>query len=260
MSTAPEAAAMVLHERRGGVLTLTINRPAQKNAVDHEVAVQLAAAVDLLDADPELSVGVLTGAGGVFSAGMDLKAFAKGELPVLPGRGFGGLTRAAVRKPLIAAVEGWALGGGFEMVLACDLIVAAEDARFGLPETTRGLVAAEGGLVRLPRRLPYHVAARVLLTGEPLTAAAAKQYGLVNELTPPGTALAVARELAERVARNAPLALAAVKEVLRETQGLKESDAFTRQDEITSGLATSEDAREGARAFAEKRAPVWHGR
>ncbi|MFI6357730.1 crotonase/enoyl-CoA hydratase family protein [Streptomyces sp. NPDC050743] len=260
MSTAPEAAAMVLHERRGGVLTLTINRPAQKNAVDHEVAVQLAAAVDLLDADPELSVGVLTGAGGVFSAGMDLKAFTKGELPVLPGRGFGGLTRAAVRKPLIAAVEGWALGGGFEMVLACDLIVAAEDARFGLPETTRGLVAAEGGLVRLPRRLPYHVAARVLLTGEPLTAAEAKQYGLVNELTPPGTALAVARELAERVARNAPLALAAVKEVLRETQGLKESDAFTRQDEITSGLATSGDAREGARAFAEKRAPVWHGR
>jgi enoyl-CoA hydratase len=260
MSTASEAPAMVLHERRGGVLTLTINRPAQKNAVDHEVAVQLAAAVDLLDADPELSVGVLTGAGGVFRAGMDLKAFTRGELPVLPGRGFGGLTRAAVRKPLIAAVEGWALGGGFEMVLACDLIVAAEDARFGLPETTRGLVAAEGGLVRLPRRLPYHVAARVLLTGEPLTAAEAKQYGLVNELTPPGTALAVAWELAERVARNAPLALAAVKEVLRETQGLKESDAFTRQDEITSGLATSEDAREGARAFAEKRAPVWHGR
>ncbi|MER6566848.1 crotonase/enoyl-CoA hydratase family protein [Streptomyces sp. NPDC001093] len=260
MSTAPEAAAMVLHERRGGVLTVTINRPAQKNAVDHEVAVQLAAAVDLLDADPELSVGVLTGVGGVFSAGMDLKAFTKGELPVLPGRGFGGLTRAAVRKPLIAAVEGWALGGGFEMVLACDLIVAAEDARFGLPETTRGLVAAEGGLVRLPRRLPYHVAARVLLTGEPLTAAEAKQYGLVNELTPPGSALAVARELAGRVAGNAPLALAAVKEVLRETQGLNESDAFTRQDEITSGLATSEDAREGARAFAEKRAPVWHGR
>ncbi|MEV6291381.1 crotonase/enoyl-CoA hydratase family protein [Streptomyces sp. NPDC051896] len=260
MSTAPQSPSMVLHERRGGVLTLTINRPAQKNAVDHEVAVQLAEAVDLLDADPELSVGVLTGAGGVFSAGMDLKAFTRGELPVLPGRGFGGLTRAAVRKPLIAAVEGWALGGGFEMVLACDLIVAAEDARFGLPETTRGLVAAEGGLVRLPRRLPFHVAARVLLTGEPLTAAEAKQYGLVNEVTPPGTALAVARELAERVARNAPLALAAVKEVLRETQGLNESDAFTRQDEITSGLATSEDAREGARAFAEKRAPVWHGR
>ncbi|MGD1216798.1 crotonase/enoyl-CoA hydratase family protein [Streptomyces krungchingensis] len=260
MSTASPASGMVLHERRGGVLTITINRPAQKNAVDHEVAVQLAAAVDLLDGDPELSVGVLTGAGGVFSAGMDLKAFAKGELPVIPGRGFGGLTGTAVRKPLIAAVEGWALGGGFEMVLACDLIVAAEDARFGLPEVTRGLVAATGGLVRLPRRLPYHVAARVLLTGEPLTAAEGKEYGLVNELTPPGAALDGARELAERVARNAPLALAAVKEVLRETQGLNESDAFTRQDEITRGLFSSEDAREGARAFAEKRSPVWHGR
>ncbi|MET7307792.1 crotonase/enoyl-CoA hydratase family protein [Streptomyces sp. NPDC005571] len=260
MSTASEASDIVLHERRGGVLTITLNRPAQKNAVDHEVAVRLAAALDLLDADPELSVGVLTGAGGVFSAGMDLKAFAKGELPVLPGRGFGGLTGTAVRKPLIAAVEGWALGGGFEMVLACDLIVAAEDARFGLPEVTRGLVAAAGGLVRLPRRLPYHVAARVLLTGEPLTAAEGKEYGLVNELTPPGAALDVARELAGRVARNAPLALAAVKEVLRETQGLNESDAFTHQDELTSGLFSSEDAREGARAFAEKRAPVWHGR
>ena len=260
MSTASAASDIVLHERRGGVLTITINRPAQKNAVDHEVAVRLAAAVDLLDADPELSVGVLTGAGGVFSAGMDLKAFAKGELPVLPGRGFGGLTGTAVRKPLVAAVEGWALGGGFEMVLACDLIVAAEDARFGLPEVTRGLVAAAGGLVRLPRRLPYHVAARVLLTGEPLTAAEGKEYGLVNELTPPGAALDVARELAGRVARNAPLALAAVKEVLRETQGLNESDAFTRQDELTSGLFSSEDAQEGARAFTEKRAPVWHGR
>ncbi|MGW3743357.1 crotonase/enoyl-CoA hydratase family protein [Streptomyces sp. NPDC005146] len=260
MSTASEASDIVLHEGRGGVLTITLNRPAQKNAVDHEVAVRLAAALDLLDADPELSVGVLTGAGGVFSAGMDLKAFAKGELPVLAGRGFGGLTGTAVRKPLIAAVEGWALGGGFEMVLACDLIVAAEDARFGLPEVTRGLVAAAGGLGRLPRRLPYHVAARVLLTGEPLTAAEGKEYGLVNELTPPGAALDVARELAGRVARNAPLALAAVKEVLRETQGLNESDAFTHQDELTSGLFSSEDAREGARAFAEKRAPVWHGR
>ncbi|MEV7239225.1 crotonase/enoyl-CoA hydratase family protein [Streptomyces sp. NPDC051020] len=260
MSTASEAADVVLHERRGGVLTITINRPAQKNAVDHEVAVKLAAAVDLLDADQELSVGVLTGAGGVFSAGMDLKAFVKGELPLLPGRGFGGLTRTPVRKPLIAAVEGWALGGGFELVLACDLIVAAEDARFGLPEVTRGLVAAEGGLVRLPRRLPYHVAVRVLLTGEPLTAAEGKEYGLVNELTPPGAALDGAHELARRVARNAPLALAAVKEVLRETQGLKGSDAFRRQDELTSGLAASEDAREGARAFTEKRAPVWHGR
>ncbi|HET9255611.1 MAG TPA: crotonase/enoyl-CoA hydratase family protein [Pseudonocardiaceae bacterium] len=260
MSTTSEATDLVLHERHEGVLTITINRPAQKNAVNHEVAVQLASAVDLLDADPEVSVGVLTGAGGVFSAGMDLKAFAKGERPVLPGRGFGGLTRAAVRKPLIAAVEGWALGGGFELVLACDLIVAADNARFGCPEVTWGLVAAEGGLVRLPHRLPYHIAVRVLLTGEPLPATEAKAYGLVNELAAPGGALDAAHELARRVAKNAPLALAATKEVLRETKGLKDSDAFQRQDQLTSGLFSSEDAHEGALAFAEKRAPVWHGR
>jgi enoyl-CoA hydratase len=260
MSTATEATSLVLHERRDGVLTITINRPAQKNAVNHEVALQLASAVDLLDADPELSVGVLTGAGGTFSAGMDLKAFAKGELPVLPGRGFGGLTRAVVRKPLIAAVEGWALGGGFELVLACDLIVAAQDAQFGCPEVTWGIVPPEGGLVRLPHRIPYHLAVRLLLTGERLPATEAKAYGLVNELTAPGAALDGAHELARRLARNAPLAIAAVKEVLRATQGLNESDAFQRQDELTSGLMSSEDAREGARAFAEKRAPVWHGR
>jgi enoyl-CoA hydratase len=251
---------LVVVERHDPVLTITINRPAQKNAINYDVAVQLAAALDLLDADPELSVGVLTGAGGIFSAGMDLKAFSEGHMPVVPGRGFGGLTRAVVRKPLIAAVEGWALGGGFEMVLACDLIVAAEDARFGFPEVTRGIVAAEGGLVRLPHRLPHHVAVRVLLTGEPLLATQAKEFGLVNELTASGGALDGAHELAQHAAKNAPLALAAVKEVLRATQGLDDSDAFKRQDEITSGLASSEDAHEGAMAFVEKRAPVWHGR
>jgi enoyl-CoA hydratase len=260
MSATTEATELVLVERRGDVLTITINRPAQKNAVNHEIAERLGAALDVLDADPELSVGVLTGAGGTFSAGMDLKAFARGELPTLPGRGLGGLTRAVVRKPLVAAVEGWALGGGFELALACDLIVAAQDARFGLPEVTRGLVASEGGVIRLPRRLPYHVAARVLLTGEPLSAPEARSYGLVAELTAPGGALAKAQELAERVGRNAPLALAAVKELLRATQALDDAAAFERQDRVVSGLVSSEDAREGAQAFAEKRAPVWHGR
>jgi enoyl-CoA hydratase len=260
MTMAPEKAGLVLVDRQDGVLTMTINRAAQKNAVTHEVAEQLAAALDMLDADPELSAGVLTGAGGTFSAGMDLKAFAKGELPMLPGRGLGGLTRATVKKPLIAAVEGWALGGGFELALACDLIVAAEDARFGFPEVKWGLVAGEGGLIRLPHRLPYHVALRALLTGEPLPAATAKQYGLVNELTPPGEALDGARELAGRVAKNAPLALAAVKNVLRAAEGLDGAAAFARQDTLIAALASSEDVREGAAAFAEKRAPIWQGR
>ena len=260
MTTTEVATELVLTERRDGVRTITINRPAQKNAVSREVAVQLASVLDLLDADPTLSVGVLTGAGGTFSAGMDLKAFAKGQTPILPGRGFGGLTQAVVRKPLIAAVEGWALGGGFEMVLACDLIVAAQDAKFGLPEVKRGLIAGEGGVIRLPQRIPYHVALKVLLTGEPISAADAKQYGLLSELTASGAALAGAQELAASIAGNAPLALAKVKQVLRETQGLNDTEAFTRQAEDASSLLNTEEAHEGALAFAEKRAPVWRGR
>lgn len=260
MTTTEVSTELVLTERRDAVLTITINRPAQKNAVNRAVAVDLASALDLLDSDPTLSVGVLTGAGGTFSAGMDLKAFANGETPILPGRGFGGLTQAVVRKPLIAAVEGWALGGGFEMALACDLIVAAENAKFGLTEVKRGLIAGEGGVIRLPRRLPYHVALKVLLTGDPISAVDANQYGLLSELTPPGAALAAAQELARRIAGNAPLALAKVKQVLRETQGLNDADAFARQSGTARSLLTTEDAREGALAFAEKRAPVWHGR
>jgi enoyl-CoA hydratase len=260
MTTTEVSTDLVLTERNDGVLTITINRPAQKNAVNREVAVQVASALDVLDSDPSLSVGVLTGAGGTFSAGMDLKAFANGQTPILRGRGFGGLTQAEVRKPLIAAVEGWALGGGFEMVLACDLIVAAHDAKFGLPEVKRGLIAGEGGVIRLPRRIPYHAALTVLLTGEPISAADAKQYGLVSELTAPGAALQGAYELAQRIAGNAPLALARVKQVLRDTQGLNDSKAFARQAEDASSLLKTEDAHEGALAFAEKRAPVWHGR
>ncbi|MBV8789468.1 MAG: crotonase/enoyl-CoA hydratase family protein, partial [Mycobacterium sp.] len=203
MTTIEQATDLVLTEHQHGVLTITIHRPAQRNAVNRDVAVQVASALDLLDADPSLSVGVLTGAGGTFSAGMDLKAFANGQTPILPGRGFGGVTQAAVRKPLIAAVEGWALGGGFEMALGCDLIVAAEDAKFGLPEVKRGLIAGEGGVIRLPKRIPYHVALRVLLTGEPLLAVDARQYGLVSELTAPGAALQTAQELGVRIAANA---------------------------------------------------------
>src|SRR5271168_4683410 len=214
---------VLLLERAEGILTITINRPGQKNAVDHEVAVKLAAALDTLDGDPALSAGILTGAGGSFCAGMDLKAFARGELPIITGRGLGGLTRATVRKPLIAAVEGWALGGGFELALACDLIVAAEDAKFGFPEVTRGLVASEGGLIRLPHHLPYHIAMGMLLTGQPLQATVASQYGLVNEISESGAALAAAQVLAGRVAANAPLALAAIKAVVLAAQGLDDA-------------------------------------
>jgi enoyl-CoA hydratase len=238
MTTAPVTTHVVLVDRHDGVLTMTINRPSQND-------------------DPKVSAGVLTGAGGTFCAGMDLKAFATGELPSLPGRGFGGLTRMRVKKPLIAAVEGWALGGGFELALACDLIVAAEDAQFGSPEVGWGIVPGEGGLVRLPHRLPYDVAVRLLLTAELLPATEAKQYGLVNELTAPGAALQTAMELARRVTRNAPLALAAVKEVLRANRD--DAAAFKRQDELIRGLLDSEDAHEGATAFAEKRAPKWRG-
>ena len=260
MTTTEQATELVVTERHDGVLTITINRPAQKNAINRDVAVALASALDLLDSDPSLSVGVLTGAGGTFSAGMDLKAFAGGQTPILPGRGFGGLTQSVVRKPLIAAVEGWALGGGFEMALGCDLIVAAEDAKFGLPEVKRGLIAGEGGVIRLPQRIPYHVALKVLLTGEPLSAVDAKQYGLVSELTSSGAALAGAQELARHIAGNAPLALAKVKQVLRETQGLNDTEAFKRQSQDAHSLLDSEDAHEGALAFVEKRAPVWRGR
>ena len=260
MTTTEVSTELVLTEHHDGVLTITINRPAQRNAVNRDVAVAVAAALDVLDSDSSLSVGVLTGAGGTFSAGMDLKAFANGQTPILPGRGFGGVTQAVVRKPLIAAVEGWALGGGFEMALGCDLIVAAEDAKFGLPEVKRGLIAGEGGVIRLPRRIPYHVALKVLLTGEPLSAVDAKQYGLVSKLTTAGAALQAAHGLARRIAANAPLALARVKEVLRETQGLNDTEAFARQAENAHGLLDSEDAHEGALAFAEKRAPVWRGR
>jgi enoyl-CoA hydratase len=260
MTTTEVTTELVLTERQDGVLTITINRPAQKNAINRETAVQLAAALDQLDEDPTLSVGVLTGAGGTFSAGMDLKAFANGETPILPGRGFGGLTQAVVRKPLIAAVEGWSLGGGFEMALSCDLIVAADTAKFGLTEVKRGLIAGEGGVIRLPQRLPYHVAMRVLLTGEPISAAEANSYGLISELTVAGGALAGAQDLARRVAVNAPLALAKVKQVVREVQGLNDTEAFKVQTETAHSLLTTEDAHEGAVAFAEKRAPVWRGR
>ena len=242
-------------ERVGSTLLITIDRPQARNAVDAAVAAGLAAALDELESDPTLRVGVLTGAENTFSAGMDLKAALKGESPEIPGRGFGGLTEAELSKPLIAAVEGFAMGGGFELALGCDLIVAAEDAQFGLPEVKRGLIAAGGGVIRLPKRIPHHLAMEFLLTGEPVTGRRAGELGLVNRVTPNGDAAAVAVGLAEKLAENAPLALAAVKKIVRGS----EAEAFALQREETKKLMQSKDVREGMTAFAERRAPKWTG-
>ncbi|MGW1376502.1 crotonase/enoyl-CoA hydratase family protein [Streptomyces sp. NPDC002446] len=263
-STSDAAAAdtlpVVRTERIGGSLLITLDRPHARNAVNAAMAAQLASAIDELEENSALRVGVLTGAQGTFSAGMDLKAALAGESPEIPGRGFGGLTEAATSKPLIAAVEGWAMGGGFELALACDLIVAAEDARFGLPEVKRGLLAAGGGAIRLPRRIPYHLAMELLLTGEPVSGDRAAQLGIANRVVPAGQAAAVALEWAGQLAANAPLALAAVKRTARSADGTPEPAAFAAQRQETAALAASADVREGMAAFAERRAPVWQGK
>ncbi|MFE5706399.1 crotonase/enoyl-CoA hydratase family protein [Rhodococcus koreensis] len=252
--------SVVLTEFADGVAVITLNRPQAKNAVDLEVAKALAAAIDEFEARPDLTIAILTGAGGTFCAGMDLKAFSRGERPSLPGRGFGGLTEAPPTKPLIAAVEGWALAGGCELALSADLIVAARDAKFGIPEVKRGLAAAAGGLLRLPKVLPYPIAMEMAITGDPLTAEVAHAHGLVNRLTEPGQALDTARDLAARVAANGPLAVRATKQVLAMSAAYTDPDAFAGQRRFLDPVFTSEDAQEGARAFAEKRPPVWRGR
>jgi enoyl-CoA hydratase len=250
----------VLTEAAEGVLLITLNRPDARNAVNLAVAEGVAAALERLDAEDELQVGILTGAGRAFCAGMDLKAFVTGERPWVEGRGFAGIVEGPPRKPLIAAVEGFAVAGGFEVALACDLIVAGRDARLGIPEVKRSLVAAGGALIHLPRRIPYHVAMELALTGDPIDAARGYELGIVNRVAEPGQAVAVARELAAAIARNGPLALDASKRILRATLDWPQSEAFARQNEISGPVFGSEDAREGATAFAEKRDPVWKGR
>jgi enoyl-CoA hydratase len=250
----------VLTERRGRILLITINRPDQRNAVNAAVAEGIAGALDDLDADPDLSLAVLTGAGKGFSAGMDLKAFVAGERPWAGDRGFAGITQRSADKPLIAAIEGFAVAGGLEVALACDLIVAARGARLGIPEVKRSLVAAGGALLRLPRVLPRTVAMELALTGEPIEAERAHELGLVNRLADPGEAVATALALAETIAANGPLALAATKRILTEAVEWPDTEFFDRQEEIVRPVMSSEDAREGATAFAEKRPPVWQGR
>lgn len=242
------------------IAVITINRPEARNAIDRAVTLGIAAAVDELESRDDVTLGIITGAGGTFSAGMDLKAFLRGEDVTLPGRGLAGICLTPPRKPMIAAVEGWALAGGCEVVLACDLVVAAEDARFGIPEVKRGLAAAAGGLLRLPQRIPRQIAMELALTGDPLSAVDAHRHGLVNRLTPPGGALAGARELAARIVGNGPLAVAASKRIIAESGGWPADEAFDMQSELLGPVFASADAQEGARAFAEKRPPVWEGR
>ena len=251
--------SVVQTRAEGALLVITIDRPEARNAVNMAVAQGIAAALAELDARAELSVGVITGAGGHFCAGMDLKAFAQGERPWIAGAGFAGITEAATRKPLIAAVEGYALAGGCEIALACDLIVASESARFGLPEVRRGLVAAAGGLMRLPRRLPYHLAMEIALTARQFSAKEAHAHGLLNRLVPAGQALAAACELAREVALNAPLALIASKQIIMQSATWGVDEMFQRQRAWADTVVNSADALEGATAFAEKRAPVWQG-
>ncbi|MFF5263804.1 crotonase/enoyl-CoA hydratase family protein [Actinomadura viridis] len=258
-TTSARDAPEVLVEDREGVLVITLNRPQAKNAMTRTMARLIAAALDRLDDDPALRLAVITGSGGSFCAGMDLKGFLRGERPSIPGRGFGGVTAAPPRKPLIAAVEGWALAGGFELVLACDLVVAASTARFGIPEVKRGLVAAAGGLHRLPDRLPEVVAMELALTGDPVGAERLHALGLVGTLTDAGGALDAALALARTIAANGPLAVAASKRIIVESRAWPREERFTRQQPYVDEVFASEDAQEGARAFAEKRPAHWTG-
>ena len=248
----------VLVEQRDRILIITINRPEARNAVNSAVSHGLADAMDRLDDDPGLSVGVLTGAGGSFSAGMDLKAFARGENVIVEGRGMGFTERPPV-KPLIAAVEGYCLAGGCELALATDLIVASKESAFGIPEVKRGLVAGGGGLLRLPQRIPYAIAMELALTGENLSAVRAQELGLVNVLAEPGSALDAAIALAERITANGPLAVAATKRIIVESRGWSPNEMWSQQTRILMPVFSSNDAKEGAIAFAEKRPPKWTG-
>jgi len=250
----------VLTERRDNVLVITLNRPEERNAVNAAIAQGVAAALDELDGDETLAVGILTGAGGFFCAGMDLGAFVKGEVPYAADRGFAGITQRGARKPLIAAIEGFAVAGGLEIALSCDLVVAAAGAKMGIPEAKRSLVAAAGALLRLPRRMPYHVVMELALTGDTLPAERFHEFGLVNRIAEPGGAVDAALELAAAIARNGPLAVAASKRVLQEQQDWSLEEMWAKQGEIVGPVSISEDAREGATAFKEKRDPVWKGR
>ncbi len=246
---------VVLTERRGRVLLITLNRPDAMNAINRDLAQGLLAAVAELDGDDGLTAGVLTGTGRGFCSGMDLKAFAKGE----PPEGMDEFIQKGAQKPLIAAIEGFALAGGLELALSCDLLVAAEGVKLGIPEAGVGLFAAGGGLMRLPSRVGYSKAMEMAITADPITAEEGLDFGLIARVAPKGSAVDVAMELAERVAKNAPLAVAASKQLIRATTGLTEEEFWQEQRSYQGPVFTSNDAKEGPRAFAEKRPPEWTG-
>ena len=252
-------AGELLYTCADGVATLTINRPEARNAISLALAREISEAMDRFESDPDARVGILTGTSTFFSAGMDLKGFSHGEIPIIEGKGFAGFIERPPAKPLIAAVEGFALAGGFEMALACDLIVAAENATFGLPEVTRGIVPSAGGLLRLPHRIPHHIAMELIFTGGYWPASEAYRYGLINRLTPVGAALEIALELAQVIASNAPLAVLAAKDVVTQSVDWISTESFGKQFVIVDPVRKSEDAREGSLAFIEKREPRWTG-
>lgn len=249
----------VLTEVDDGILIVTINRPEAKNAMNKAAAEGIAAAMERLDREDDLRVGILTGAGGTFCSGMDLKGFLRGESPVVEGRGFGGVVQAPPRKPLIAAVDGYALAGGLELMIACDLVVANKDAQFGIPEAKRGLVAAAGGVMMLPDQIPERIAMELALTGEFIGADRAYELGLINRIAD-GSALDGAKRLAASIAANGPLAVRVSKQILKESRGWAMEERYDRQAQLIGPVFMSEDAREGAAAFAEKRKPNWKGR
>jgi enoyl-CoA hydratase len=254
-----DATSEVLTEVDGNVLIVTINRPDAKNAMNKAAAEGISAAMDRLDAEDDLRCAILTGAGGTFCSGMDLKGFLRGESPSIPGRGFGGLSQWTPKKPVIAAVDGYALAGGMELALSCDLIVASAASKFGIPEAKRGLAAAAGGLIKLPRQIPPRIAMELALTGDFITAARAYELGFVNQVVE-GPSLAAAKALAARVAENGPLALIASKAIIRDSHEWTEADMWDKQASYIAPVFTSSDAREGAAAFAEKRKPNWQGK
>jgi len=250
----------LLFEVSDGVAVITLNRPEVRNAIDRATAEAISDALDEMDARDDIAVGLLTGRGSVFCAGADLKAFrATGLLPVTARRGGMGMVDVPASKPMIAAVEGQALGGGFEIALACDFIVATDDALFGLPEVKHGLVPAGGGILQLPHRVPRSVALQMILTGDPIDARRAADLGLVNQLVASGTVFDAAYAMARSIAANAPLSVRAAKRLFDESLGCSWEQAVRLQTAITQPVLESNDAAEGARAFSEGRPPQWSG-